>query len=94
MNRISMYSFMLGCLFVSSCYTPGRIISRPSTVVVANNEAAQTCLRQVDEIHETCEVKCPHFYNAWHAREQAAEAQQCVTDCDDSRDARLRTCPK
>lgn len=82
---------------VSGCgtyYVPKPSVSRPPAVTVANTPEAQACLRELMQTHEICRGNCRRPYTQYNGHEVERETQQCVTACDDSRDAALKTCPQ
>jgi hypothetical protein len=82
---------------VSGCgayYVPKPSVSRPPAVTVANTPAAQACSRTLMQTHEICRGNCRRSYTQYNGHEVEQEIQQCVTACDDSRDAALKTCPQ
>jgi hypothetical protein len=90
------WAFILGFL-VNACgtyYVPKPAVSRPPTVTVANTPEAQSCWRMCVQTHEICHGNCRRSYTQYNGHEAEQETQQCVTDCDDSRDACLKTCPQ
>ncbi len=79
-----------GCGYV---HTPKQAVSRPP-IAVANTPEAQACARQVIQTHATCRLDCRLPYTQYNVYEVEQKTQQCVTACDDSRDAALKTCPQ
>jgi hypothetical protein len=91
-------SLILTLAFVTSAcgatyYIPKPSVSWPPSVTVANTPEAQACLRQVLKTHEICRGNCRMLYTQYNRHEVEQQTQQCVTACDDARDAILTTCP-
>jgi hypothetical protein len=75
-------------------YVPKPAVSRPAAVTVANTPEAQSCWRICVQTHEICHGNCRRSYTQYNGREAEQETQQCVDECDDSRDGCLKTCPQ
>ena len=89
--------YIVLALVMSACgayYVPKPSVSRPPAVTVANAPEAQACLRQVLQTHEICRGNCRMPYTQYNGHEVEQQTQQCVTACDDSRDAIQKTCPR
>ncbi len=91
-------SLVLILAFVASAcgmyYVPKPAVSRPAAITVANTPEAQACWRTIMQTHEICRGNCRRPYTQYTGHEIEQETQQCVTACDDLRDAGLKTCPQ
>jgi hypothetical protein len=86
---------LLLSLTLTSCgyvYTPKPSVSRPPTATVADTPEARACQRTIIQTHEICRGRCRLPYTQYNVFDVEQRAQQCVTDCDDVRDADLNTC--
>lgn len=95
LRKVRGLVFILGFI-TSACgmyYVPKPSVSRPPAVTVGNTPEAQACLRTCMQTHEICRGNCRRSYTQYNGREVEQETQQCVSSCDDSRDACLKTCP-
>ena len=92
MKRSAIAALLLAVALSGCYYTPKPSMCRPTTVDVPKTKDAQTCARTCVQTHEICRGNCRLSYTQYNGHEVERQIQACHDQCDDGRDACLRTC--